>query len=243
MPSFFLARALASLALTAAALGTGLAAQEAPSLTLYNDEGLQGAAVVLHNDVSNLQSVPAAEGFDGTANDYALSLRAEGRWLVCMDAGFTTRCREVSGDVGNLGEDGGSISSVRYIGPQVAVSGRATPRSGSAQGSADASADEPPMFNTDLFGSDLREIVYDRPGSDWKTCKAACDGDRQCKAWTYVIPGRTEHGECFLKDAVPEASESECCVSGVKRRSGSTGYFVPPALPAYADPKRVRRSM
>lgn len=98
---------------------------------------------------------------------------------------------------------------------------------GSAAISGDTATEEPPMYNTDLFGSDLREIIYDRPGSDWKTCKASCDGDRQCRAWTYVIPGRTEYGECFLKDAVPEPSESDCCISGIKRAKPQTGYLAP----------------
>ena len=87
------------------------------TITLYNEEGLQGAPVVIHADTANLQSVTAAEGFDGSANDYAWSLVAEGRWLVCMDAGYQTDCREVEGEVANLGDQGGSISSLRYLGP------------------------------------------------------------------------------------------------------------------------------
>lgn len=207
-------------------------AQARPSLALFNNEGLEGTPVILHGDVVNLQDVPAAEGFDGTANDYAFSLKAEGSWLVCMDAGYASRCREVTGEVPSLGDDAGSISSARYLGPVDQPRRPAMPTREPGQGTPDAGAGEPPMYNTDLFGSDLREIIYDRPGMDWKSCKASCDGDRQCKAWTYVIPGRTEHGECFLKESVPEPSESECCVSGIKRGSSRTGYFVPPALPA-----------
>lgn len=233
-------RILMALALVSGFSVIPLAAQQQPSLTLFNDEGLAGTAVVLRSDVTNLQDVPAAEGFDGTANDYALSLKADGRWLVCMDAGFTTRCREVSGEVRSLGEDGGSISSVRYLGQSAAAEGGSRKSPAAGQSPMLSSADEPPMFNTDLFGSDLREIIYDRPGSDWKMCKAACDDEKQCKAWTYVIPGRTEHGECFLKDSVPEPSESECCVSGIKRTSSRTGYSVPPALAGQQQARRSR---
>jgi hypothetical protein len=112
--------ALASGAVLAALAATATAASgqtPPPRLTLFGTEGFSGAPVTLTRDVSNLQSVAAADGFDGTANDYARSLRAQGRWLVCMDAGFLTGCREVSGDVADLGEDGGSISSARYLGP------------------------------------------------------------------------------------------------------------------------------
>ncbi|MBY8825159.1 PAN/Apple domain-containing protein [Sphingomonas colocasiae] len=79
------------------------------------------------------------------------------------------------------------------------------------------------MHNTDLFGGDYREIVYDRPGSTWQQCMATCEADRQCKAFTYVLPGRQPHGECFLKGGVPEPSTSECCVSGVKTMSAASG--------------------
>lgn len=218
-------------ALAAAPLLADAVAQtaEKKSITLYNDEGMRGAPVTIADDVGNLQTIKAAEGFDGTANDYAYSLKAQGRWQVCMDAGFQTGCREVSGEVANLGEQGGSISSVRYLGPvsvstpsATAPAGRRKPKGNvPAGGLAGASASQPaddwqPMYRVDLFGSDYRAIVYDRPGNTWRQCKAACDGDRQCQAWTFVEPGREPHGECFLKNPVPEASESDCCTSGIK---------------------------
>lgn len=71
-------RSLAPLALAICMMGTGANAEQAPSLTLFNSEGLEGAAVAVRSDVANLQDVAAAEGFDGTANDYAFSLKAEG---------------------------------------------------------------------------------------------------------------------------------------------------------------------
>ncbi|WP_167348232.1 MULTISPECIES: PAN domain-containing protein [Pseudomonadota] len=238
----FARRALAPIALAVCLLGSSLAAQGTPSLTLFNGEGLDGAAVTVRSDVANLQDMPAREGFDGTANDYAFSLKAEGLWLVCMDAGFRTRCREVSGEVQTLGEDGGSISSVRYLGPSAQTPGSGRPAGTPGQSVMRPPADAPPMFNTDLFGSDLREIIYDRPGMDWKSCKAACDDERQCRAWTYVIPGRTEHGECFLKEAVPEPSESDCCVSGIKRqRDGIGSLWLPQAAPVPDRPRPRRR--
>lgn len=210
--------ALAATPLLANAVTQG--APEEKSLTLYNDEGLKGAAVKITADTSNLQTVKAAEGFDGTANDYAYSLKAQGRWQVCMDAGFKTDCREVSGEVATLGEQGGSISSVRYLGPATAtasVSRGKAPQPQTASGPVSKPADDwRPMHRVDLFGNDYREIVYDRPGNTWKQCKAACDGDKKCQAWTYVEPGRQPHGECFLKAPVPKAQSSECCISGVK---------------------------
>lgn len=215
---------LAMLALAGGAIVGGAVAQTpAPRIVLYNEEGLQGAPVTITRDTANLQDIAASEGFDGTANDYAFSIRATGRWQVCMDAGYTTQCRDVEGDVHSLGEQGGSVSSLRYLGPSTAKAGMASPQGAGMRGGP-AAAQSPawqPMYNTDLFGGDYREIAYSTPGNTWQQCKAACDADRQCRAFTYVAPGRTEHGECFLKDTVPEASESECCISGVKGAASS----------------------
>ena len=222
-----LSLALSALA-TAPFLAASLAAQGEPprSITLYNAEDMGGAGVTITRDVRNLQDIPAEEGFDSTANDYAFSLRTEGQWQVCMDADFKTACMVVDGAMASLGDKGGSISSVRYLGPSKQVAAATAPAPSSrAPNAAPAQAEDDwqPMFNVDLYGNDYREIAYASAGSDWRTCKAACDGDRQCQAWTYVPPGRTEHGECFLKTPVPEASESSCCISGIKAAPSSGG--------------------
>jgi hypothetical protein len=67
----------------------------------------------------------------------------------------------------------------------------------------------------------------DRPGMDYKNfdlpaavpllCKAACDVEGQCKAWTYVKPGvQGANPRCWLKNGVPPKVTSNCCTSGVK---------------------------
>lgn len=308
-----------------------LAQNTTGSITLYSGENLTGDPVTITRDISNLQNVAAANGFDGTANDYAYSLRTTGRWLVCMDAGFSTGCFEADGEIRNLQHNAGSISSVRYLGSSNAVGAatatgaassagreynssegavtftelgdnvrgtyavnngrieglrkgrtltgywyqstgdrtcksvrggtrhwgklsftfdasmngwtgkwshcdealtKGTAWNGTAKGGAtvvqtstpaQAADNWQPMYNTDLFGGDYREIVYARPGSDWRTCKASCDADGQCRGWTYVQPGRQPYGECFLKNSVPEPSTSECCTSGIKGAPSSQG--------------------
>jgi hypothetical protein len=67
--------------------------------------------------------------------------------------------------------------------------------------------------DTNRFGSDYRSL--DAP--DAQKCQAACAGEAQCKAWTWVEPGvQGPQAKCWLKNAVPVASKSNCCVSGVK---------------------------
>ena len=71
-------------------------------------------------------------------------------------------------------------------------------------------------FNTNRMGFDFRDM--DLPKADPKACQAACDRDAKCLAWTYVKPGiQGDRAHCWLKDQVPEPSEDESCISGIKR--------------------------
>jgi curli biogenesis system outer membrane secretion channel CsgG len=66
-----------------------------------------------------------------------------------------------------------------------------------------------------LNGADYRD--FETATNDPKICRSACQGDDRCRAWTYVKPGvQGESGHCWLKDSVPERSEDDNCVSGVK---------------------------
>jgi hypothetical protein len=85
---------------------------------------------------------------------------------------------------------------------------------GTAGGSGGGSAWQE---NTDRGGSDYRslEMTTTNPGA----CKALCDVEAQCKAWTFVKPD-TPGGKagCWLKEDVPPESYDPRCVSGVKVR-------------------------
>ena len=70
------------------------------------------------------------------------------------------------------------------------------------------------------------ETLIDRPGGDYNNfdlasaspdlCLSACNGDRQCSAWTYVDPGvQGPKARCWLKTTVPVAKVSDCCTSGI----------------------------
>ena len=70
-----------------------------------------------------------------------------------------------------------------------------------------------PMFDANIMGYDRREFVLKR-GEDWKRCKAACEADGGCQAWTVS----RENNTCYLKwDGYPElVSYNACCVTGIK---------------------------
>ncbi len=75
----------------------------------------------------------------------------------------------------------------------------------------------------------------DRPGSDYKSfytsagpeaCQEVCANDPNCRAYTYVRPGiQGRLARCWLKSGVPASVSNDCCVSGVKPSSSSTGVI------------------
>jgi hypothetical protein len=74
-----------------------------------------------------------------------------------------------------------------------------------------------------------REFAIDRPGGDYRAidvpaetngeaCRAACQKDSQCRAWTYMRPGYAETGpRCYLKNHITAPRHRPCCISGVER--------------------------
>lgn len=79
------------------------------------------------------------------------------------------------------------------------------------------------LMDTDLFGSDYRE-VHLRPGQGYEVCAKACVDDQPCRAWTWVPQGsqRAEGPNCWLKNSVPESGQQSGLVSGLR------GYGVAP---------------
>jgi hypothetical protein len=72
-------------------------------------------------------------------------------------------------------------------------------------------------FAIDRAGADFRviDLAADATGA---TCKAACEADGRCRAWTYVRPGYIGPGaRCFLKERVVPPRRKPCCISGVVR--------------------------
>ncbi|QPF75947.1 apple domain-containing protein [Roseateles sp. DAIF2] len=79
-------------------------------------------------------------------------------------------------------------------------------------------ADMKPEDRTDRPGSDYKNFV----SSSWKSCEAACGGDRSCAAWTYARPGlQGPQGRCWLKGRIPNPEGNLRTVSGVKFKPAS----------------------
>jgi hypothetical protein len=68
---------------------------------------------------------------------------------------------------------------------------------------------------------------FDRPGGDYSRapvrngdpaeCALACERDRRCRSWSFTYPSDPQDGAvCWLKSSVPQRTQSNCCVSGVR---------------------------
>ena len=69
----------------------------------------------------------------------------------------------------------------------------------------------------DRLGGDYKS--FNLPYPDYRLCQKACDKDRKCKAWTYVIPFTIQGPipKCWLKSQIPNALKNDACISGVKK--------------------------
>jgi len=73
-------------------------------------------------------------------------------------------------------------------------------------------------YDVDRRGSDYNKFDLAQP--DPALCQASCNGEAQCKAWTFVKVGfQGPKARCWLKNAVPPATPNACCVSGFKDTS------------------------
>ncbi len=75
----------------------------------------------------------------------------------------------------------------------------------------------PVEFSTDRYGGDFRNFELP-PSPSGAACKAACDGDNKCRAWTYQRPGYFgANARCFLKSQVKPPRRRFYAISGVVR--------------------------
>jgi hypothetical protein len=72
-------------------------------------------------------------------------------------------------------------------------------------------------YSIDRRGGDYRDFALEAD-TDGAACNAACEGDKRCRAWTYVRPGYIgAAARCYLKDKIPRPRRKPCCISGVVR--------------------------
>jgi hypothetical protein len=156
----------------------------------------------------------AQVGFDRPGGDFANSPVRSGDPAICaLRCEREARCRAWSfsypaGEAGAVCrlksqvparvEEPGTVSGVRGAGV-------VAPRHG------------PVEFAIDRVGGDYKTFEL-TPDPSGLSCKALCDADKRCRAWTYLRPGYAgPAARCFLKDKVKPPRHKPCCVSGVVR--------------------------
>jgi hypothetical protein len=76
----------------------------------------------------------------------------------------------------------------------------------------------PVEYSIDRTGGDLRFFDLKEPDPDGSACRAACDAEGKCRAWTYVRPGYISVApRCYLKAKITRPRHKPCCISGVVR--------------------------
>lgn len=78
----------------------------------------------------------------------------------------------------------------------------------------------PVETSIDRFGGDYKnfEIKPDEKTRSDDACRAACEADNKCRAWTYARPGYAGRGgHCFLKDDIKPPRRRPGFTSGVVR--------------------------
>lgn len=72
-------------------------------------------------------------------------------------------------------------------------------------------------YSIDRIGGDYRNFET-TPDAAGAPCKAVCDAENKCRAWTYVRPGYIgASARCYLKDKITRPRHKPCCISGVTR--------------------------
>jgi hypothetical protein len=72
-------------------------------------------------------------------------------------------------------------------------------------------------YAIDRLGGDFREAPMGAEGNA-QTCRAACEAEGRCRAWTYARPGYLgSSARCFLKSEIKPPRRKPCCISGVVR--------------------------
>jgi hypothetical protein len=70
---------------------------------------------------------------------------------------------------------------------------------------------------TDRFGGDYKNISV-ASDVNGENCKAACEADDKCRAWTYARPGYIgKDARCFMKNEIKPPRRKPGFVSGVVR--------------------------
>ena len=173
------------------------------------------AAIVAGLLVMHMRPLHAQANWDRPGADYSRSVLQSGDPAVCaLQCERDRKCHAWSFNYPLVNEDGAVCWLKNSVPARVqsncCVSGVRGAGVVEPRNSAIA-------VETDRQGGDLRNVeVGVHPTGE--TCKAVCEADDKCRAWTYARPGYIgKSARCFLKDKVTPPRRKPGFISGVVR--------------------------
>jgi hypothetical protein len=161
------------------------------------------------------QPLHAQANFDRPGGDYSRSVLPSGDPAVCaLQCEHDRKCRAWSFNYPLVNEDGAVCWLKSSVPERVASNCCVSGVRGAGVVEPRNSAIE---VETDRLGGDSRNIEIETDATG-ETCKAACEADGKCRAWTYARPGYIgKSARCFLKDQVKPPRRKPGYISGVVR--------------------------
>lgn len=172
-------------------------------------------AALLAACIATAELARAQANFDRPGGDYLRAPVPSGDPAVCaLQCERDRRCRAWSFSYPTGSDEGAVCWLKNSVPPRV-------PSNCCVSGVRGAGVVEPRNsfleVETDRLGGDYRslDVPVDPKG---ETCKAACEADNKCRAWTYARPGYIgRSARCFLKDHVKPPRRKPGFISGVVR--------------------------
>lgn len=165
--------------------------------------------------LASVQPARAQANFDRPGGDYSRTLLPSGDPAVCaLQCERDRRCRAWSFNYPTVSGEGAICWLKNSVPPRVESNCCVSGVRGAGVVEPRTTALE---IETDRLGGDYRslEVGIDPRG---ETCKAACEADNRCRAWTYARPGYiSKSPRCFLKDHVKPPRRKPGFISGVVR--------------------------
>ena len=160
-------------------------------------------------------SAHAQSGFDRRGGDYASFQVKSGDPAECASrCEREGRCRAWSFSYPRTANAQATCWLKSSVPPPVAAKCCVSGVRGAAVDEPRANAIE---SSIDRLGGDYRDFDM-APDPTAAACRAACEGENKCRAWTYVRPGYIgQTARCFLKDRITPPRRKPCCLSGVVR--------------------------
>jgi hypothetical protein len=162
----------------------------------------------------------AQTGFDRPGGDYASVIERSRDPAACAArCDRDARCRAWAFVYPGSGEQGAVCWLKNQVPPRVENACCASGVKGAGVTVSRRVRDRTIEFGIDRYGGDYRSFDT-KTEPNGAECKAACEADNRCRAWTYVRPGYlsgSAGARCYLKDRLRPPRRKPCCISGVVR--------------------------